>query len=119
MDRLRIIEVPMTTENPYSPPQTLCTLESPGGDAYDRLLERLVRGENVDELSISDVSDFHLMGRKHWRRLPERLQAEARQAGLESYAYQSVWWFCVLCWPVFPCGTYLIIPYVNGVNPRD
>src|SRR5690606_38968616 len=83
------------------------------------LWSRLVRGENVEEFRVYDVSDRILYGSKDRRELPDPLATLARSSGLEPVVYQSIYWFCIVFIPFYPLGTYSVIPYADFDEEDD
>ena len=94
--------------NPYESPTTQPLLvDEPITDAVVR---RLIDGTNTETLVFYDVSDCQIYGRKHRRKLSGALAAEAESVGCVPTVYQSVLWFCLVFVPVWPLGTYFIMP---------
>ena len=94
--------------NLYESPTTETSLVDP--PITDAIVRRLIDGTDTEKLVFYDVSDCQFYGRKHRRKLTGTLAAEAESAGCVPTVYQSVLWFCLVFVPVWPLGTYFIIP---------
>ncbi len=97
--------------NPYEAPMTETTL--PELPNTDDIVRRLIDGTDIEILAFYDVSDCQIYGRKHRRRLSGTLAAEAESAGCAPTAYQTVLWFCLVYMPVWPLGTYFVMPFAE------
>ena len=76
----------------------------------DDLVQRLINRDGTESLVFYDVSDCQLYGRRHNRRLAGALASGAESAGCIPIVYQAVHWFCLVYMPVWPLGTYVVIP---------
>jgi len=109
-----IIGVP----NPYESPTT--QVEPPVTPISDGIVRQLIDGVDTETLVFDDVSDCQIYGSQHKRRLSGGLAAAAESAGCVPTVYQSVLWFCLVFVPVWPLGTYFIIPCAECDDPdRD
>ena len=74
----------------------------------DAIVRQLLHGPDTEALAFYDVSDCHLHGRKHRRKLSGELASNSRSAEAdEPNVYQAVLWFCVVYVPVWPLGNLL------------
>lgn len=101
--------------NPYSTPAE--TQSSAQSAIPDALIQRLVVGDRTVKLAIYDVSDCRLYGRKHRHTLHGRSKRDAESTGCVPIVYQAVLWFCLVYIPVWPMGTYVVIPEYDCDGP--
>ena len=101
--------------NPYESPKIASEKITPRFITDDHVL-RLIRGTDVEEIAISDVSDFQLYGHKHFRELSDPIAREAASAGLDLEVYQSVLWWCLVFMPVSPRGVFFVMHYAFDEN---
>ncbi len=100
---------------PYESPATgTSSVSTPITDA---IVRRLIDGTDTETLTFYDVSDCQIYGRKHLRQLSGTLAADAASVGCVPTVYQSVLWFCLVFVPVWPIGTYYIMPCVKCDDP--
>ena len=101
--------------NPYESPTT--ESDPPAPPITDGIVRRLIDGADTETLAFYDVSDCQIYGSKHKRKLSGALATDAESAGCVPIVYQSVLWFCLVFIPVWPLGTYFIIPRAECDEP--
>ena len=94
--------------NPYQPPLAEAD-DHAASPITDDMVRQIIAGEEVETIVVPFNSDLELHGWKHRRRLAGELREAALAAGLEPYACQSVYWFCVLFVPLVPRGVYVVM----------
>ena len=95
--------------NPYESPTTETSLVDP--PITDAIVRRLIDGDDTETLAFYDVSDCQIYGRKHRRRLGGPLADDAKSVGCSPTVYQTILWFCIAYIPVWPMGTYFVMPF--------
>ena len=85
----------------------------------DAIVRRLIDDTDTEPLVFYDVSDCQIYGHKHRRKLSGALASEAQSAGCVPVVYQGVLWFCFVFVPVWPLGTYFIMPCAECDAPLD
>lgn len=75
----------------------------------DELVVRLIEARDTTTLAFYDVSDCQLYGCKKKRVLTGALADRADEAGCIPTVYQAIHWFCLVCIPVWPIGTFLVM----------
>ena len=101
--------------NPYESPTTENSLADP--PITDAIVQRLIDGTDTETLVFYDVSDCQIYGSKHRRNLSGALAEDAANAGCEPTAYQTILWFCLVYMPVWPLGTYFVMPCLDCDDP--
>lgn len=99
----------------YESPRT--ETDPPDPPINDGIVRRLIDGADTETLIFYDVSDCQIYGHKHKRKLTGTLATDAESAGCIPIVYQSVLWFCLVFVPVWPLGTYFIIPRAECDDP--
>lgn len=83
----------------------------------DQALFRLLTGQQVEEIAVYDVSDCQLYGQKCHRRLVGWQAQAAAAVGCLAVVYQSIYWFTLVYIPIWPLGTYLVLPRQSCNDP--
>ena len=99
-------------------PQTVEILDEDSSIA-DAVVRRLIDGGDTETLAFYDVSDCQIYGRKHRCMLSGDLAAGAKSVGCSPTVYQTVLWFCIVYIPVWPLGTYIVMPVVEYEDLHD
>jgi len=83
----------------------------------DDLVQRLINRDGTESLAFYDLSDCQLYGRRFKRRLTGTLASAAQSAGCIPIVYQAIHWFCLVYMPVWPLGTYVVMPELECDDP--
>ena len=102
--------------NPFKSPAQQTLLDP---RISDRVVRRLVDGRDIEELAFYDASDCHIYGRRHRRRLSGKFAADAKSAGCDPVVYQTVLWFCLVYFPIWPIATYFVMPFAEYDETDD
>ena len=103
--------------NPYEPPTTETSTADP--PITDAVVRRLIDGTDTETLAFYDVSDCQIYGRKHRRPLSGQLANDAKSVGCAPTVYQTILWFCIVYIPVWPLGTYIVMPFAEYDESHD
>ena len=103
--------------NSYKSPAAKTSLaDSP---INDTVVRRLIDGSDTETLAFYDVSDCQIYGRKHRRTLSDKLADDAKSEGCSTTVYQTILWFCFVYIPVWPIGTYIVMPFADYDESQD
>lgn len=103
--------------NPYESPTTSgVPVETPISDA---IVRRLIDGIGIEVLAFYDVSDCQIYGRKYRRLLSGVLASDAESAGCAPTVYQAIHWICLAFIPVWPLGTFVVMPFAEYDDLED
>ena len=97
--------------NPYQAPQvSSLPADRLPREITDELIDRLIAGEQIESICVYDVSDYLLYGCKKRRKLTGDTAVAANEAGCEPVVFQTIYWFCLVGIPLWPMGTYVVLP---------
>lgn len=82
------------------------------------MVRELIAGDNTETIVLYYVSGMQIYGIKSPRRFGGELAESAIAADCEPFVFQTVLWWCFVFVPVFPKGTYVVLPCVES-DDRD